>query len=255
VAARADIFAEHESWRGPLGISFLGHGLLLATIVVVTVLQHRNSWGGGGGIQGAINASLVSTIPLPAQTAPQENIVATPNPGLVKPQPKQVEETPEALPIPDRTAKKKPAERTQEKQRPEPQQPPQNNEVPYGKGEAANSLRFNLNNGGNGSITTQGTGGDFQARYGWYVRQVQEKIATTWYQYQISPNVPRGTKVTVSFDITRDGRPTNINVTEPSGNSVLDMEALYTLKRIDAFPNLPPDYSGRSVHVDFYFER
>ena len=70
MAASADIYLEHGRWGRPLALSVLLHGLLFGGILLWGVIGLRigEAWGGGGGGDGAMNATLVSslTVPLPA---------------------------------------------------------------------------------------------------------------------------------------------------------------------------------------------
>ena len=58
----------------------------------------------------------------------------------------------------------------------------------------------------------------------------------------------------LTFDITRDGRPTNVQVEQSSGVPSLDISAVRAVQRIDTFGPLPPDYSGSKVSVEFWFD-
>jgi hypothetical protein len=111
MSAQADIFTEREGWRGPLGWSLVLHGGLLASIIVYGLISGMGgeSWGSGGTGGGAMSATLVSAsaIPLPPNEM-GKSIVAHESPGLSKSLPRQEEKAPEAIPIPERNAKKKP---------------------------------------------------------------------------------------------------------------------------------------------------
>jgi TonB family protein len=240
----------------------MAHLALCAVVIVLQWQAGRNAqdWGGIGA-GGAISATLVSpaAIPLPTRrSGNEENVVANEETGVPKTQPQQkaVEQSPEAEAIPERATKTKPAPRSRPqtiaKAQPQPEVP--SNAVPYGTGAAANSLPFGIA-GGSGTLTIGDPGNNFAGRYGWYVTQVTQKIALTWYQYGGSPNVPKGARVTVSFEIARNGAPSDIYVSQPSGYGLLDNAAQMTLKRIDAFPPLPSDYRGGSVRVNFSFEK
>jgi protein TonB len=260
MAVSAEIYDERDEWRGPIGMSLGLHALFIATLITWGALHgfwQGSSWGaqgvGGGG--GAMRVSMVAQIPLPPSEAPTQNVLATESKGLTQSLPKQVEQVPEAIPIPEKRAPARRTERTAtntEEPRPVPEQPP--NVVPFGQGGPANAVNFSMGAGTGGLTIGNGTG-DFAARYGWYVEQVRNRISQNWLLYQIDPHVPKGTRVTVSFEIQRNGQPTNVSVLQSSGNPSLDQSALATLKRIDSFGALPNDYRGNAVRVEFYFER
>ena len=111
MAASADIFFEHDPWRRPLIWSAVLHGALFAAILLYGVIHLPGAnWGSGTGTGGdAMSATLVSTIPLPANPIKTQNVLANESKGLSQslPQPKEVEQ-PDAIPIPTREAKRKP---------------------------------------------------------------------------------------------------------------------------------------------------
>ena len=58
----------------------------------------------------------------------------------------------------------------------------------------------------------------------------------------------------ITFDIARDGHPTNVQVEQSSGVPSLDISAVRALQRIDTFGTLPPDYSGNKISVEYWFD-
>lgn len=259
MALTADIFEDRERWGGPLGTSIAFH-VLVSLIVIgwAWIAVHRGSqpWGGPGAGSGVITVTAVDQIPLPPQEqSPTTNVVATQSPGLTQSPPKQLEKAPEdAIPIAGKSAKaKKEADRpstNKEAAQPQPNVPA--NQVPYGQGGPANSVQFNMGSG-TGGLTVEGSG-DFQGVYDWYVQSMRRKIAQTWAFYQGGSGVPKGSRVTVSFEIDRSGHPSKVSVSQPSGYASLDQSALQTLQRVDSFGPLPDSYRGSSVLVNFYFE-
>ena len=262
MADTADIFDEKDNWTGPLGLSVAFHTFLFGSIFLYAAFWggfRGESWGGSSSGEGAISATLVSsaTIPLPAKQADKPNVLATENTGVSQSLPKQkVIEEPEAIPIPDRDTKKIKKEKvTASNTRPQPQpQPEVANVVPFGEGGPANAVRFSTTTGNGGMGFTGSAGGDFGSRYAWYVDKVRRVISDNWLKYEVGPNVQSAARVYLTFDITRDGRPTNVQLEQSSHIPSLDYSAINALKRIDTFGPLPPDYSGNKVAVEFYFD-
>src|SRR5690349_10416397 len=94
------------------------------------------SWGGtAGGEGGAMNATIVTSIPLPSHQQTQ-NVLANESKGLSQTQPKAEEvPPPEAIPIPAPNAKKAQKQQTLKDQRVSPEILKQaNNIVPFGQG-------------------------------------------------------------------------------------------------------------------------
>ncbi|MBV9482672.1 MAG: TonB C-terminal domain-containing protein [Acidobacteria bacterium] len=255
--ANADIFFEHSEWRKPLTWSALLHVGVTGLIILYSVLVHSRpgqGWGAGGG-GGAIGVSLVSTVPLPAQPVQTQNVLANDSKGLTKSLPKPVEQEPKAIPIPDRTLKKKPKPVTSAtRANSEPIAEP-TNEVPFGEGGPVSGPYGTFNAGGaHGGFGFTGGGGDFGNRFAWYVRVVQQKVSENWLKYEVDPRVSDARRVYITFDIERSGRPGNIRVEQSSGVPSLDMSASRSIERIDTFGPLPPDYAGSKVSVEFWFD-
>ncbi|HLK34139.1 MAG TPA: TonB family protein [Terriglobales bacterium] len=258
MAASADIFFEHDPWRGPLVWSAILHGLLFAAILAYSVFHWPgSSWGAGAGTGGdAMSVSMVSTIPLPASPNKTQNVLANESKGLSQSLPKEKEvQQPDAIPIPEREAKRKPKQRIASN-RPTPIQPiPEaSNVVPYGEGGPVTNLYGFTAGSAKGGFNFTGGGGDFGSRYGWYVNVVRNKVSENWLKYEIDPRITTAARCYVTFDIVRSGQPTNIRIEQSSGVPSLDQSAIRALQRIDTFGPLPADYSGSRVSVEFWFD-
>lgn len=253
---QADIFAEREKWSGAIALSLGLHVALALTIVIVGLLRGSsgNLWGDTATGGDAVQANLVSSVPLPAPQQPTQNIVATENKGLTQSVPQQAQEEPEAVPIPDkRTNRKVDRTVTPNTQKPLPQPtPPKDNVVPYGEGGPVS--------GPYGAFTTAHTkggfsfqGGDFGSRFAYYVQGVNRKVSDNWYTVEVNPSAS-GHRVYLTFDIDRDGTPSNVRVEQSSGIPALDLSAQRAVQRIDTFGRLPDGYSGSKVSVEFWFD-
>ena len=177
--------------------------------------------------------------------------------GLSQSLPKPEVKEPEAIPIPDTNAKKKPkAETTPTHQKPQPEPVEEaNNVVPFGQGGPVSGPYGVFSAGGaKGGFGVTGGGGDFGTRYAWYVRVVQQKVSENWLKYEVDPRIQNANRVYVTFDIDRSGRPTHMQVEQSSGVPSLDMSAIRALQRIDTFGPLPGDYNGSKVSVEFWFD-
>jgi len=255
--ASTDIFFEHERWVRNLGWSVALHIAIAGFIVLYAVVapgRNRDTWGIGGGGD-AIGATLVSTVPLPANPRQTQNVLANESKGLSESQPKAKEEEPEAIPIPGKNAKPKPKPSpTKRKPEPEPVEEA-NNVVPFGEGGPVSGPYGVFNAGGaKGGFGFTGGGGDFGSRFAWYVRVVQQKVSENWLKYEVDPSITEARRVYVTFDIERDGTPRHVEVEQSSGVPSLDQSAVRALQRIDTFGPLPSDYSGNKVSVEFWFD-
>jgi protein TonB len=154
-----------------------------------------------------MSATLVTTVPLPASQVQTQNVLANDSKGLTKSLPQVQEETPDAIPIPDKEAKKKnrPETSTTKQKAAVPEEP--SNAIPYGQGGPVSGPYGTFSAGGaKGGFGFSGGGGDFGSRYSWYVKVVQQKVSENWLKYEIDPRISDAQRVYLTFDITRGGR-------------------------------------------------
>jgi periplasmic protein TonB len=258
--ANAEIFFEHDRWIRNVTWSLGLHIAVAGAIIVYNVIAPGGgggTWGAGGGGD-AIGVSLVSTVPLPANPMPTQNVLANESKGLAESKPKPEEKEPEAIAIPDREAKKKPKPKqtvSASERKPQPQQQEASNIIPFGQGGPVSGPYGSFSAGGaKGGFGFTGGGGDFGTRYAWYVRVVQQKVSENWLKYEVDPSITDARRVYLTFDITREGQPTHIQVEQSSGVPSLDQSAVRALQRIDTFGPLPADYAGNKVSVEFWFD-
>lgn len=259
--ARTDIWEKHEDWQQPVAWSVALHTFLFGGILMYAAILGNlrgENWGGTGG-GGAIGVELVSNVPLPRPVNATETILANESKGLTKSEPAKPEVVPpDAIPIPDKATKTRPTPRprdTQQVAKATPPAPP-TNVVPYGQGGPISAGMFGTFNaaGAKGGFGFTGGGGDFGSRFSWYVAQVRNKVSENWLKYEVDPNIHEGRRVYITFDITRNGQPQNIQIEQSSGVPSLDQSAVRTLQRIDTFGPLPNEYSGSRVSVEFWFD-
>jgi len=263
MSAQSNIFTSRQKLGGPFAIACSLHVLLVALCIGIPLLMHLHNgsdWGDQNAVSGdAMGATLVSSIPLPANPN-ATNVMATDNKGQTvteapKPEPVQ----PNAIKIPDRDAKVKPNEKTQSTSHTttpttpiKPQTPP-DKRVPFGEGGPV-SGPYGVFTASNAKGGLSIAGSDFGSRYAWYVKQMREKISQNWLRYQVGASISGAKRVYISFDIARDGSPSSIRVEQGSGVPMLDRSALQALQRIDSFGPLPQDYRGNRVSVEFWFD-
>jgi periplasmic protein TonB len=260
MAPNAEIFFENGSLRRPLAWSVALHAgftVLLFVLAAFTSGHRGEGWGTGGGGD-AMGATLVSTVPLPASPVQTQNVLANESKGVSQSQPKPEVVEPEAIAIPEKESKRKPKpQTTASKRKPlaEPVIPEDTNIVPFGQGGPVSGPYGAFTAGGaKGGFGFTGGGGDFGTRFGWYVKVVQQKVHDNWLAYEVDPRIKDAGRFYLTFDITRDGRPTNVQVEQSSGVPSLDISAVRAVQRIDTFGPLPPDYPGGKVSVEFWFD-
>src|SRR5258708_3103901 len=253
-----EIFFEHERWGRNLAWSAGLDGGFSVAIGLYALLARGGSgsnWGAGGG-GSAMGVTLTSTIPLPANPVQTQNVLATESKGLSQSKPQERVEEPDAIPIAQKSAKKKPLTLPTATQRTPTPQPGEQakNVVPYGEGGQVSGPYSMFSAGGaKGGLAFSGGGGDFGARLAWYGRVVNEKVSGNWLKYEVYSRNQNAERVYVTFDIDRGGRPSHVEVGQASGLPALDISAVRALQRIATFGPLPPGYSGNKVSVGFWF--
>ena len=245
---------------------FLATSVVLHALLVVVVMfgpalfpaQEPVLWGTSNdpNIRVGVTSSLPG-IPLPSPPSVQETAKGYTGKSLNPPEaaPKPEPSTPEAeVKVPSPTAKpeKKPDPAPPRVARNEPPSteavPAVPNAIPGRGGQ------MSLPYGQVGAGTGQATFGDqtFGTRFPHYVNAMTNAIRTVW---QETIAVPRGAtpRVEVTFTIDRRGKVSNFEIAKSSGSVQLDNSANRAV-RAASLPPLPPEYTGASVDVRFYFE-
>ena len=243
--------------------AWLHLSITVALIAGIYLNVPGNNWGGpGGGSSGNVTkVSLVASagIPMPQPVVPTPSATVDPTKGLYKEEPKPKEEPKtDSTPL-QRFEKNKPLPPSRKSKIIENKTPTPDNAIRYGQGGQMNvATGYNDSPGSyTPGVAVQGPGGgDFAARYGWYVESVRRAISQNWIQTTIDPAVrsARRAKSTVSFRIYRNGSINNIRLETSSGNRSMDDSATRALLGIDKLPALPSDYSGAYVDVTFDFD-
>ena len=255
------------------------HLAIVASIGIYAFIQahlRHNSWGANE-TQGAIEATLVSNapaIPLPQDLPPTPSVLATPTPSVAPApaaeQPKSVQQPePDAIPIPIKQPPKpepqKKVEQNQPPPKPQPRQPIDSranrypspvqsrpNTAQYGEAAPQTRSSMNTNQGPNNPVNIKG--GDFGSQFPYYVDIIKRTVARNWYQQEVQPSTPGGSRVFLNFSVARDGTPSNIHIETSSGSPSLDTSCLRAVQRVDTFGPLPGGYTQNSISVEYYCE-
>jgi len=259
MAANAEIYFEHGQWGRALAWSAGLHVGITALLLVYSAIVYRTSgdtWGAGGGGE-AIGATLVTTVPLPANPAQTQNVLANESKGLTQSQPKIQEKEPDAIEIQGKNKKIKPKKKqeTASKEKPQPEPEAETNQVAFGEGGPVSGPYGTFSAAGaKGGFGITGGGGDFGTKYAWYVHVIQQKVSENWLKYEVDPRITTAQRVYITFDVVRDGHPANVQIEQSSGVPSLDISAVRALQRIDTFGPLPADYSGSKISVEYWFD-
>jgi protein TonB len=232
------------------------HVILVGIFMGIALFAHSSAdhWGENASSVGAIQASMVSAIPLPSKVKPVDKSVLAPDEASPAPTPPPKE----ALTPPPRDTDILIKGKTQPNKlgpipTPAPPKHPQPT-PPTAKaqtGESATQLPQSTTQVTNGTATATVQDRTFGNRYAYYVQIVSRTVAQNWYSQEADPRASQGKHVTIIFDIERDGTPANVRVETRSGSASLDTSALRALQRVDGFGPLP---AGNQITVEYTFD-
>jgi periplasmic protein TonB len=252
----------HETQDDPFGSGIAGavalHLLLLATIITIAFVHHSNSnrFGSDEATVGAIQASMVSAIPLPAKAPPVDKSVLTSEDTSPAPAPPPKEAT-QPPPRPDDILIKSKTEKVPTKVAPVPTIAPPKHPQPTPvtpkaqTGDVATQLPQSISQLRNGSSTLTVESRTFGNRYAYYLQIVSRNVNANYNQQEIDARASQGKSVTVIFDINHDGSPSNVRVENRSGSPSLDAAATRAIQLIDSFGPLP---EGDHITIEYKFD-
>jgi TonB family protein len=90
--------------------------------------------------------------------------------------------------------------------------------------------------------------------FGPYMNQVVNRVRINW--YSLIPEVARlgrRGRVVIVFTITEDGSVRNIRMAANSGTDPLDRAAYGAIAASNPFPQLPPNFDGNHIDLQFTF--
>jgi len=248
-----------ENLRGNFLGAVLLHVLIAAALLGYTfVFDHSgHSWGDSAAPSSTIQATMVNAIPLPPRRPVNaDNVLTSETPSPAPPTVKEKTAPPpdpKALAIPEKPTKPlKAAERpTPATAHPQPMKP-QPSKAQTGDAPGVR-IAMSATQTRAGTVSIGATDAAFGARFAYYVAQIKEKVANQWYTTMLDP-AARGHRVYITFQIGRDGSPSQIRIQQPSGDATLDQTALRAVQHIDTFGPLPDGYNGSYINVVYYFD-
>ena len=234
------------------------HGLVFVAIVLSALVfrRHGQSWGEHALTAGAIQATMVSSLPLPPRQKTLDTGVLTSD--RPSPAPTPAKERTEPPPSPKEVAiptKAQPKPKIAERPAPEPPKHPQPAPVQPQKATTGETAGIRIAQSTmqlkNGTASVSVEDKTFGARYAYYVNIVNRTVAQNWYTQEADPRASEGKRVTIVFDIDRDGLPSNARIESRSGSPSLDTSALRALQRVEGFGPLP---TGDHITVEYSFD-
>jgi len=258
-----DILDVRESMRGGIWGSLALHGTLIGIALAyafmnANVVQFGDPNAGGS----AVGVEAVKSIPIPHQGQPnplandtQSQVPQTP----AKPVERKKEEAPppDAIPLRDRNAKKKPAKLASERQRFRNYDELQQNQLTTPAAPQVSNPIYSAQPGsgriGTGMNTTLGS------RCGAYAEQIKQLVAQRWNTGGVDARLTTAPVVIATFDLNRDGSISNLKLLQTSGIEALDTSVQRAILDSSPFPPIPPvgctDKSSARVEFNFELKR
>jgi periplasmic protein TonB len=245
----------------PLGKAFTGslvtHGVVIG-LLAASGLFHltKDHFGSPTASSGSVGVNMVKTIPIPQREAPPNplandtNSIVPQAPAPVKLQ-KQVKAEPEkAIEIPDKTAKpKKLSPQQQVRDLLKPPEPYKSNQVFSSTPQAASSPLYGIQ-GSNGIDV--GPASVLGTRFGAYADLMRDRIAQHWNRANVHSSPSQ--KCAITFTIARNGMVTNVQISQPSGDYLLDTSAKRAVLDANPMPSLPPEFPHNEATVELFFQ-
>jgi TonB family protein len=247
--------------RDPLGKAFTGslitHGVVIGLLTMSGLFHLTNDhFGSPTASSGSVGVNMVKTIPIPQREA-RPNPLANDTDSIVpqKPEPvklqKQVKAEPEkAIEIPDKTVKpKKLSPQQQVREFIRPPEPYKSNQVYSSTPQAASSPMYGIQ-GSNGIDI--GPASVLGTRFGAYADLIRDRIAQHWNTASVHSSPSQ--KCAISFTIARNGMVTNVQISQPSGDYLLDTSAKRAVLDTNPLPSLPPEFPRNDATVELFFQ-
>jgi len=259
MAPHVDILDEPEPLKGPLAGSIALHlSVALALTLVSIIGGRREYWGdrnSGGG--SAMIVGVVGQVPLPSHGGPVNPVANDTKSEVPEPKPDKVQQTkvkepePDALPLPSRTAPKKPSRKESSLNTYRLKQIDRPNQLYSPEGQALSTPMVGM--AGSGGVGV-GRGSPFGDRFGWYVDMLKQRVAQKWRTSDVDPRIRSAPPAILTFNIRRDGSISGVRVEQTSGNLALDLSAQRAVADSAPFPPLPAGFDRNEVSIEFWFQ-
>jgi TonB family protein len=252
-----ELAGQNQSRAKAFAGSLVAHGVVVAVVVTSGLFNlSRTNFGSEHVSTGSVGVNLVKTIPIPQREAPT-NALANDStsdvpqlPAPVKLQ-KQVKAQPEkAIEIPDKV--EKPRKLSPKEQMAALVKPPEaykENQVFSTTPQRLNSPLYGVQ-GRNGIDV--GDASVLGERFGAYGDLVRDRVAQHWNRANVH-SLPTQ-KCAVSFTIAKNGTVSNVQVSQPSSDYLLDTSAKRAVLDANPLPPLPQGFERNEATVELWFQ-
>jgi TonB family protein len=249
----AEAFYPREATGRFFTISLMAHAGVVTALLVTGALSTTERFGSPHATSGSVGINAVANIPMPHREGPQnplahnsESTVPTP---VEKPRPAAQQIEPNAIPIPNKFEKQKKAPRPPAPTAYKPPTPYKDNQLYSHTPQATTSNMFGMKGAGGIDIGPESVLG---SRFGAYVELMRDRISQHWNTADVGSSPAQ--KCAITFTIARNGAVSKVQVSQPSGNYLLDTSAKRAVIDANPLPALPPELPRNEVTVELWFQ-
>lgn len=121
---------------------------------------------------------------------------------------------------------------------------------PGGSGGAGGRGGYNQSGSPGGGGGRDGVDAMAEPDFGPYIAELQRRIRKNW----APPVEDRSKRVVALFKVSRDGRLLSLRIQQSSGSPPADQAAMAAVRASAPFKQLPPNYRGSDIDVQFIFD-
>jgi protein TonB len=254
-----DILDTRESLKGGFWASVSLHGLLFGIAAAYALINANAIKIGDPNAGGsAVGVQAVQAIPLahhgpqnPVANDTQSEVPQTPAPPVER---KQIEKAPppDAIPLPSRVPKKKPAKVASEPQRFRPYQQLDPNQLTSKAAPQVSSPLYSAQSGS--GLIGPGANSVLGSRCGAYAAQIIQLVSQHWNTGDVDPRISNAPVVIATFDLARNGSISNLKLLQSSSIAALNFSVQRAITDASPFPPMPNCIDKNTARVEFNFE-
>jgi protein TonB len=251
--AEAEALYPREATGRYFTVSVLVHAGIVGALLINGIFLKTERFGAPNASSGSVGVTAVTSIPMPHREGPQ-NPLAHDSQSTVPTLPEKLPPAravapPDAIPIPNKFEKPKKQPRPPAPTAYKPATPYKDNQLYSHTPQATTSNMYGMSGAGGIDIGPQSVLG---SRFGAYVNLMRDRISQRWNTADVR-SLP-SQKCAVAFTIARNGAVSNVQVSQPSGNYLLDTSAKRAVIDANPLPALPAELQRNEVTVELWFQ-
>jgi len=237
----------------PFVLSLVTH-VVMGGVLLISGINFLKPFGAETVSSGSVGVGIVQSIPVPRNAGPPNPLandsksIVPEEPLPVKLKPQAVAPEPDAIALPGKKPKQKPSPKPVSKAFFKPEEY-KASQVYSTAPQAASSKMFGTQGGGGIDI---GPASVLGTRFGAYVDLMRTRISSKWSTADVRATPEQ--KCAVTFTIARDGSVSNVQLSQASGNYLLDNSARRAVMDANPLPALPREYPDRVATVELWFQ-